>query len=323
MQRTSMLAVLVAAVALAGCGGSSVVAGRTGTGATTPDPAPSQAAAPATPSASGGETNILEPGGSQSSGQAGIGLAGADPSRGLTDSGASGADPAGLAGGTGIEAASPGLVALQILGVPVLALPPDVLAAGSTPAGNAGAGTNTGAGTGTGTGNQSGTNPGSGSDPATGTGTNTGAGGTPTGGGNPSGGGEPSGGNTSGGNTSGGNTSGGGTPPPPIPISTGFCGPARDLDAALDAVANAGGPGELESAVGWARSSFSTAQATAPPGLQHDVDVLAAGFGQLFDGMEAAGYDRTKVSPGAFSGLATEEAFTAQDRFNQYLADVC
>ena len=50
--------------------------------------------------------------------------------------------------------------------------------------------------------------------------------------------------------------------------STAFCPPARDLSAALDAVGAAESPGALESAVGWARSSFRTAQATAPAALR-------------------------------------------------------
>ena len=75
-------------------------------------------------------------------------------------------------------------------------------------------------------------------------------------------------------------------------------------------------PDSLRSAVAWARGSFVTAQATAPPGLQGDIDTLAGAFGQLFDGMEAADYDRSRVRPSAFSALLSSDAKTADARFN-------
>ena len=82
-------------------------------------------------------------------------------------------------------------------------------------------------------------------------------------------------------------------------------------------------PGPLEAAVSNARDVFAVAQATAPPELAGDIDVLAGAFGQLFDGMEAAGYELRKVSPGAFSALRSSEVTAAENRFNQYIADVC
>ena len=81
--------------------------------------------------------------------------------------------------------------------------------------------------------------------------------------------------------------------------------------------------GSLRSAVAWARSSFVTAQATAPAGLQGDIDTLDRAFGQLFDGMEAVDYDRSRVQPSSFSALLSSDARTAEGRFNSYVIDVC
>jgi hypothetical protein len=105
--------------------------------------------------------------------------------------------------------------------------------------------------------------------------------------------------------------------------NTAFCSPARALDAALNAVGAARGPGTLRSAVARARSAFPAARAAAPPSLVGDVDVLADAYGQLFSGMEAAGYDLNRLSPGAFSPLLTPEVKASSGRLHDHVKTYC
>jgi hypothetical protein len=306
----------VAGILLAGCGTDASQKGLTGTGSTTPGPAPQGVLPADTP------------------GRTGPPQTGSDPGR-VASPLAGAADPgSGTPGGAGVTPKAPGVIALQILGIPVNALPPDVIAAASPPT-NEGAGAGTGL-TGGATNPDGGTNPAGGTNPGGGTnpagGTNPGGGtdpvgGTTGGGGTNAGGGANPGGGTNGGGTTGGGTNAGGgggtSSPPPIPTSTAFCGPARDLSGALNAVGAAEDSASLRSAVAWARRSFVTAHATAPSGLQGDIDVLDNAFSQLFDGMESVDYDRSRVPPSAFSGLLSSDAKTAQDRFNSYVINVC
>jgi hypothetical protein len=95
------------------------------------------------------------------------------------------------------------------------------------------------------------------------------------------------------------------------------------LSNALSAVAAANDAGSLQSAVGWARRSFATAQATAPAGLQDAVNTLANAFGPLFDGLQQAGYDRSRVDIASISGLQSTRVNAAGDRLNQYIVTVC
>ena len=69
--RNGIVVGAMAVVLLAGCGGDSVQAGRTGSGSTTPGSAPSGTELADTPAA--GETNIVDPGGSPSAAGTGIG----------------------------------------------------------------------------------------------------------------------------------------------------------------------------------------------------------------------------------------------------------
>jgi hypothetical protein len=306
---------------LAGCGGDATEVGRTGSGSTTPGPAPSGVRPADTPALTGSAgTN--------------------DPSRTPSALAGGTADPGGgLAGGTGTgtgvaPTASPGITALQILGIPVNLLPPDVVAA-IAPGPDAGGGTNTDGGANNGGETTGGGTTGGGTTGGGTTGGGTTGGGTTDGGGTSGGGttgggttgGGTTGGGTTGGGTTGGGTTGGGTSggggPLPIPTTTAFCGPAHDLSGALNAVGAARTPSEVEAAVSWGRQSFATAQATVPPGLSNDIAVLASAFGRLFDAMEAADYDLSRVKPSAFSGLTTSSARNAQDRFNQYVIEVC
>ncbi len=73
----------------------------------------------------------------------------------------------------------------------------------------------------------------------------------------------------------------------------------------------------------WGRQAFATAQATVPYELSYDLDVYARGYAKLFDAMEAAGYDLSKVKPSAFSGLTGSEVKAAEGRLNQYVNQVC
>ena len=328
MRRQGLLAGVVAMIMLAGCGSDGPKAGVAGSGATTPTLV-TGGVQPVDNPLTGSAQNPSDPGRTPS-----VLVGGA-------------ADPvSGLAGGEGVTPTpSPGITALQILGIPVNALPPEVVAALVPPTGTGGGtnspggGTNTGGGT-TGGGTTGGGTTGGGTTGGGTTGGGTTGGGTTgggttgggtTGGGTTGGGttgGGTTGGGTTGGGTTGGGTTGGGTTGGsgttlPIPTSTAFCPPARDLSAALDAVGAAESPGALESAVGWARSSFRTAQATAPAALRGDVDTLARAFGQLFDAMEQVGYHREQLKLSAFSALASDDARAAKDRFNQYMADVC
>ncbi len=321
MRRRMILAGFVAAVLVAGCGGSSPE-GRTGTGPTTPGQAGAQAT-PDTPSA--GETNVLDPSGSPAPAQAGSGLAGVGTNSGglagaptagtpaanpgvvglqiigvpafalppgvlaLVDPPQQEANPGGSTVGAGTDTggstagagtntgdpagggeapeASPGLTGLQILGVPIFALPPDVIGAGGSQPGTGtnGGGNTTGGGT-TGGGTTGGGTTGGGTKGGGTTGGGTTGGGTigggTTGGGTTGGGttgGGTTGGGTTGGGTTGGGTTGGGSTQP-SPPTTSYCNAAHDLSAALAAVTNASSPGELESAVNWPEAR------SAPPG---------------------------------------------------------
>ena len=51
--------------------------------------------------------------------------------------------------------------------------------------------------------------------------------------------------------------------------------------------------------------------------------MYARGYASLFDAMEAAGYDLSKVKPSAFSGLLGSEVKAAEGRLNQYVNQVC
>jgi hypothetical protein len=302
--------------------------GRTTAGPTTPVSPASGAEPAATPDLVGSATNPSSPAGAGAQ----AGLAG------------QGTGPAGVT-----PVAAPGLQALQILGIPVFALPPEVVAAlpseddgrsgtgtqagggTATEAGPQGAGTGAGAATGTETGPGTGAGIGAaagsigagvGTPVATGTGGQT-TGSQTTGGGGNTTGGQNTGGQTTGGQNTGGQTTGGGGTTPPPATDTDFCGPAHDLSNAMNAVAAAQSPGALESAVNWARSAFVTAQATAPPSLDADVDTLANASGSFFDDLEAAGYDRQNVGTGSFGTLSSSEVKAANARFNQYVIDVC
>ena len=176
---------------------------------------------------------------------------------------------------------SPGVTALQILGIPVNAFPPDVVAAIS-PTTNTGGGTETGGGTNTG----GGTETGGGTD-----GGGTTGGGT-TGGGThrrrrrtPAAAAPPAaatnrrrhhagGGTTAAAHTGGG--TGGGTTDPDIPTTSAFCGPARDSSDALDSV------GASENRVSSSRPSGGRGAPSPPPSprlpsaLSGDVDTSPA-----------------------------------------------
>ncbi len=111
------------------------------------------------------------------------------------------------------------------------------------------------------------------------------------------------------------------------PVGTGsgtsFCVPAKALDASLVAVGEAKSPDQLRAAVVGSQSAFDTARVASTPELFGDVEVLVGAYGQLFVGMEAAGYDLNRLSVGAFQPLLAPEVKASSGRLRDYVNNVC
>jgi hypothetical protein len=65
------------------------------------------------------------------------------------------------------------------------------------------------------------------------------------------------------------------------------------------------------------------ARSAAPTEVAGDLDVVLAAYGQLFSGMEQAGYEASKVPLGAVQPLASSGFQASSGRLNSYVARAC
>jgi hypothetical protein len=95
------------------------------------------------------------------------------------------------------------------------------------------------------------------------------------------------------------------------------------LEAEIQGMGSATAPDQLRGSVAAARASMGAARASAPPEVAGDFGVVADGYGQLFDGMEQANYELSRVPLSAVQALATPEFRGASDRVQAYVGRAC
>jgi hypothetical protein len=105
--------------------------------------------------------------------------------------------------------------------------------------------------------------------------------------------------------------------------SANFCNLAKSYNDQSKNVGSATTPAELRTVVRDGQAAISQAVSAAPAEIKGDVQTIAAGFGDIADAFDKAGYDATKVSPNSLQKLQTPEFQTATIRFQAYLRNVC
>jgi hypothetical protein len=105
-----------------------------------------------------------------------------------------------------------------------------------------------------------------------------------------------------------------------------FCDKARSEEAASakDAAAlTSGNPQQLKQLEEKDLSELKGFVASAPSKIRGDVATLAAGQQKLFDALNAANFDYTKISPATITAFDTPAFTQAADNITAYLASTC
>ena len=114
-----------------------------------------------------------------------------------------------------------------------------------------------------------------------------------------------------------------GTEPPEEPVDP-FCAPADALGEGLgDLAPTDGDPDQIREQFTLAREAVAEAEAEAPEEIRPDVAVLADGYEDFFEALEAADFDITQLSLSALTALDTPEMQAASERIDAYRVEAC
>ena len=115
------------------------------------------------------------------------------------------------------------------------------------------------------------------------------------------------------------------------PVATSFTGQGSAQFCALaktytDRSASLGAnltQAQLRTASQDARTAITQAAAAAPAEIKADAQAVSDAFAALFDELNRANFDPSKVSPAALAPLSSPQLSTATTRFEAYLHSVC
>ena len=102
-----------------------------------------------------------------------------------------------------------------------------------------------------------------------------------------------------------------------------FCAPSQALNSIGDVPPLESDPAALREQFTEARDAVAEAEAEAPEEIRADVAVLADGYDQFYEALEAADFDITHLDLADLMVLDSPEMQAASERLDAYRAEAC